>query len=291
MIKRRLIAISTLSLMVACHWGYGPLQDRSEFAGARLADDGQTVLFSFHRFAYRPASGWRAFPDGGIPQYAADTNLLGTYDLQTRKIRILRREKNSQWQPGSGLFTIQAMNGDKALISQGGQLRGSFKLGVRYVLVDFKMGGATDLDLKADLAARGRDSGEIYLADTDGTLVFVTLSLEEAKNSSAYRNRRLVPEIWARTPNGDYVKAAASAHYQVTRNGEIIYWEPSTRDFMAFSLRGRTTRKAPEFKVPEYKDVSTGVIRSSDRKGLEYGVKVNGQWRYEPLAIETSRLK
>jgi len=289
--KRRLVAIGTLFIMASCHWGYGPLRDYSEFVSARLADDGRTGLFSFHRFAYRPASGWRAFPDGGIPKYVTDTNLLGTYDLQTRKIRILRREKNSQWQPGSGLFTIHAMNGDKALISQGGQLRGPFKLGVKYVLIDIKSGDATDLDLKADLAARERDSGEIYLADTDGTLVFVTLSLEEAKNSGAYRDRSLVPEIWVRTPNGDYVKAAVSAHYQVTRNGEVIYWEPSTRDFMAFSLRGRTTRKAPEFKVPEYKDVSMGVIGSSDRKDLEYGVKVSGQWRYEPLKIETSRLK
>lgn len=291
MMTRRVIAIGMLFLVASCHWGYGPLKDYSEFVSARLADDGHTVLFSFHRFAYRSASGWRAFPDGGIPKYVADTNLLGTYDLQTRKIRILRREKNSHWQPGSGLFTIQAMNGDKALISQGGQLRGPFKLGVKYVLVDFKSGNAADLDLKADLAARGRDSGEIYLADTDGTLVFVTLSLEEAKNSNAYRNRSLVPEIWARTPNGDYVKTVASAHYQVTRNGEVIYWEPSTREFMAFSLGGRTTRKAPEFKVPEYRDVRTGVTRSSDKKDLEYGVKVNDQWKYEPLGLEISRLK
>jgi hypothetical protein len=183
------------------------------------------------------------------------------------------------------------MKGDMALISQGGQRRGQFKLGVKYVLVDFKSGNATDLDLKADLAVRGRDSGEIHLADTDGTLVFVTLSLEEARNSRAYRNRSLVPEIWARTSKGDYVKVAASAHYQVTRNGEVIYWEPSTREFMAFSLPRRTTRRAPEFKVAEHKDVRTGVIRSSDRRDLEYGVKVNDQWKYEPLGLEIGQLK
>ena len=198
--KRTLIAISTLFLMTSCHLGYGPLQDQSKFVSARLGDDKRTVLFSFHRFAYRAATGWRAFPDGGIPDYATDINLLGTYDLQTRKIKILRREKNSQWQPGSGLFTIHSANGIKALISQGGQLRGPFKLGVKYVLLDFKLGDATDLDLKSDLAGHGRDTGQIYLVDGDGTLVFVTLSLEEAKNSGAYRNSRFVPEIWVRTP-------------------------------------------------------------------------------------------
>jgi hypothetical protein len=289
--KHKLIAISTLFLMTSCHWGYGPLQDQSKFVSARLADDKRTVLFSFHRFAYRAATGWRAFPDGGIPDYATDINLLGTYDLQTRKIKILRREKNSQWQPGSGLFTIHSANGYKALISQGGQLRGTFKLGVEYVLLDFKLGDARDVDLKSDLAGRGRDTGQIYLVDGDGTLVFVNLSLEEAKDPGAYRYSRAVPEIWVRTSGGDYVKAAVSAHYQCTRNGEVIYWEPSTRDFMAFSIANRTTRKATEFKVPGYKDVTQGVILSSDQKGLEFGVKVNGQWKYESLDLEPSGLR
>ncbi|HET6962625.1 MAG TPA: hypothetical protein VFJ27_09010 [Terriglobia bacterium] len=288
--NRTLIAISTLLLMTSCRLGYGPLQDQSKFVSARLADDRRTVLFSFHRFAYRAATGWRAFPDGGIPDYATDINLLGTYDLQTRKIKILRREKNSQWQPGSGQFTIHSANGPKALISQGGQLRGPFKLGVKYVLLDFKLGEATDVDLKSDLAERGRDSGQIYLVDGDGTLVFVTLSLEEAKDSGAYRSR-LVPEIWVRTSGGNYVKAAVSAHYQCTRNGEVIYWEPSTRNFMAFSIANRTTRTATEFKVPDYEDVTQGVILSSDQKGLEFGVKVNGQWKYESLHLESNGLK
>ena len=289
--QRTLIAISTLFLVTSCHLGYGPLQDHSKFVSARLADDKRTVLFSFHRFAYRAATGWRAFPDGGIPDYATDISLLGTFDLQTRGIKILRRERNSQWQPGSGLFTIQSTKGYKALISQGGQLRGSFESGVKYVLLDFKLGDSTDVDLKSDLAARGRDSGQIYLVDGEGTLVFVTLSLEEAKDSRPHRNSRVVPEIWVRTPVGDYLKAAVSAHYQCERNGEVIYWEPSTRDFMAFSISGRTTRKATEFKVAEYEDVTQGVILSSDRKKLEFGVKVNGEWKYELLDLEPNRLR
>jgi hypothetical protein len=76
------------------------------------------------------------------------------------------------------------------------------------------------------LARLGRDTGQIYLVDPDGTLVLVTLSLEEAKDSGAYRNRALVPEIWVRTPGGVYLKAAASAHDQRTLNQEVIYWEP-----------------------------------------------------------------
>src|SRR3972149_26539 len=67
--KHILLVISTLFLMASCVVGYGPLQDHSEYVSARLADDNRTVLFSFNRFAYRAATGWRAFPDGGIPSY------------------------------------------------------------------------------------------------------------------------------------------------------------------------------------------------------------------------------
>jgi hypothetical protein len=88
-----------------------------------------------------PRADSRRFPDGGKPKYVTDANLPGTFDLQTRKIRILRREKNSHWQPGSGLFTIHATKGYNALISQGGQLRESFKLEIKYVLVFSNLSG------------------------------------------------------------------------------------------------------------------------------------------------------
>ena len=90
--NRVLLVFSTLFLVASCHAGYGLLQDHSEFVSARLADDNHTVLFSFHHSSYRPAVGWRAFPDGGIPDCVTDIVLLGTYDVQSRGIRILRRE-------------------------------------------------------------------------------------------------------------------------------------------------------------------------------------------------------
>jgi hypothetical protein len=101
----------------------------------------------------------------------------------------------------------------------------------------------------------------------------------------------LVPEIWVRTPRGDYLKVAASAHYQRTREGEVIYWEPSTRDFMAFSIATRTTRKAPEFKAPDYEEAGEGVTVSADRQAVEYGIKIDGQWKYHPLPLRLDGLK
>jgi len=276
----------TLLFASLAFFGYGPVQDHTEFVSARLADDHHTVLFTLHQFAYRPAAGWRAFPDGGIPRYVKDVNILAAYDLRGGSIRTLRRERNSEWQPGSGLFTVHSMSGSKALISQGGQWRGTFTLGVRYVLVDLKSGKCVDLDLKGDLAKHGRDCGQIYLVDTNGTLVFVTLSLAEAKDSGAIRNSGLVPEIWVRSSRGLYAKVASSAHYECVQNGEVIYWEPTTRAFMAFSIANQQTRQAPEFKVHGFEDVTEGVILSSDHRGLQLGEKVAGQWNYRPLDLK-----
>jgi len=295
--KVGLLAISVLACLTSCKAGYGPLADHSAFVSAQLAADKRNIVFSFHHFAYRSAAGWRAFPDGGIPDYVTDISLLGVYDRQTRGVNIIRREQNTGWQPGNGLFTVLAINGSKALISQGGQRRGEpLRMEVKHLLLDITTGQVDVLNVKADLDKHGRELGYIYLVDSAGTLVFVTLSQQEAKefnslNSSAYQNSGRVPDIWVRTATGDYAKVAASAHYECARNGEVIYWEPATRDFMAFSIAHRTTRKAPEYKTPGYVDVTEGVILSSDKKALEFGVKVSGRWNYELLDLKPNLLK
>jgi len=286
-----ILSVWILVLLTSCSSGYGLLQDYSSFVSARLLDDKKSILFTYHHYAYRPATGWRAFPDGGIPRYEKDTSLIGVYDLSSRKVSILRREDNTNWQPGSGLYTIHAVNGAKALIAQGGQLRGPFKLGLNYLLLDLARGDATPLDLKGDLARLGRDSGLIYLVDPDGTLLFITLPLAVAKDARAYRKNNEDQEIWLRTAVGDYLKVAASSHYETVRNGEVIYWLPDIRQFQAFSIATHQTRPAPEFRHADYMDVTEGVILSANRKGLEYGVKVNGVWQYRPIKLTPQMLR
>jgi hypothetical protein len=289
--RTAIFAVWMLVILTSCSSGYGSLQDYSRFVSARLLDDKKSILFTYHHYAYRPATGWRAFPDGGIPRYEQDTSLIGVYDLSSRKVSILRREDNTDWQPGSGLYTIHAVNGANALIAQGGQLRGPFKQGLNYLLLDLARGNATPLDLKGDLARLGRDSGVIYLVDPDGTLLFITLPLAAAKDARAYRKNNEDQEIWLRTASGDYLKVAASSHYETVRNGEVIYWLPDTRQFQAFSIATRQTRSAPEFRHADYVDVTEGVILSANRKGVEYGVKVNGVWQYRPLELTPQMLR
>lgn len=289
--RRILFLVIVTLLLTACNLGYGPLQDHSKFVSAKLAEDKRTVVFSAHHYAYRPASGWRAFPDGGIPDYVTDSNVLGTFDLQSQEVNIIRREENREWQPGSGNFFIIAIQGSKALVSQGGQLLGPFAHGVKHLLIDFVTADFEVLDLKGDLAARQRDIGYLYLVDSDGTLVFVTLSLEEAKDASAFRKGKLIPEIWVRTPSGEYLKVVSSDHYKGVHHGEVIYWDFATRTYHAFSIANRTTRTATEYREPGYVDVVTGVSLAADRKGLEFGRKIADQWQYQPLALTLDELK
>ena len=290
--EKNILAVWMLALLTSCSWGYGSLQDYSKFVSAKLLDDKKSVLFTYHRYTYRPATGWRAFPDGGIPKYEKDRNLVGVYDLVRKKVTILRSEDNSDWQPGSGLYTIQAVKeGTTVLLAQGGQLRGSFKLGLKYLLLDVIQRSATSLDLKGDLARLGRDCGEIYLVDPDGTLLFVTQLLPVAGDSRSWRKNIDDSEIWVRTAGGDYLKVAAASLYETVRSGDVIYWVRDTRQFQAFSLSSHQTRPAPEFRYADHVDVTEGLILSADRKRLEYGVKANGAWQYQPIELTPQMLK
>ena len=289
--KNALLAVCILVLLTSCSSGYGPLQDYSKFVSAKLMDDSRSILFTYHHFTYRPAAGWRAFPDGGIPKYIQDTSLIGLYDLSSKKVSVLRREDNSEWQPGNGLYTIHAVKGAKALIAQGGQLRGPFRHGLKFLMLDLALGSATPLDLKGDLARLGRDSGVIYLVDPEGTLLFITLPLAEVKDAPARRKNDKDKEIWLRTAGGEYLKVAASSHYEMVRDAEVIYWVPDTRQFQAFSIDTRQTRLAPDFRRGDYVDVTEGVSLSANHKGLEYGVKVGGVWQYQPIELTPQMLR
>lgn len=281
-----------LTLLTACNAGYGPLEDHSEFTGAKLAGDGETVVFAFHRFLYRPATGLRAFPDGGIPKYETDINFLGLYNRGTQKLDILRREENRDWQPGQGNFAIQDINGPMALVTQGGQLRGPFTLDHRHILVDWRNRTLTDFDLEEDLARHDRDAYVVRLAAPDGTLVLTTSSVEEGETPNIHRRPGFEPELWVRTPGGEYLKVADSKHFEEVANGEVIYWDPETRDFFAFSPASRSTRVLPDYKQKsKLKDITEGVSLSRDRQHIEFGTKTGDQWTYKALPLKPDDIR
>ncbi len=96
-------------LLVSCMGGYGPPYDNSSFVSADTALDGRIGIFTMKRLVYRPASGWRAFPDGGIPKYLMDRNYIAVYDFTSGRTRVIYREdalREGFWLPGSSTLHI-----------------------------------------------------------------------------------------------------------------------------------------------------------------------------------------
>ena len=225
---------------------YGPPQDHSRFESAALMAD-RTVLFSFSHYVYRPAEGITAFPDGGIPRYLKDENVLATYQIASGDVRVLRRERNKHWTDGQGRFGIQRSKGSVALVTQGGQLRGDLsKNEFRHWLVDVSTGASQPVEWQNALAERGRETTQMHLVDGRGTLLFETVPL----GADARKSREEDAWLWIRTPGGAFVQVAQTSHYERMAGDDLVYWMPRTRLFSAFNIVTQMTRDLPGYRVP-----------------------------------------
>jgi len=266
---------------------HGPAEDHSEFAGAVLLAD-RTVLFSFKHLVYRPARGLAAFPDGGVPRYLADEDVLGAYDIPTATLRVLLREPNRRYTDGQGRFGIQRSQGTVALVTRGGQLRKDLsQQAYEDWLVDAATGERRPLDYRTALPAQGRALTQLYLVDGRGTLLFETAPLADpppkGDDSQSW--------LWVRTADGKYLPVAQTSHYERTNGDEVIYWIPATRRFHAFNVVSLSTRELPGYRPPPYQDVVEGVSVDHGGKRILFGRKRGDVWEYEPLALAPDQLK
>jgi len=68
--------------------------DRSAIESAVLLPGGKVIAMAFQNIRYRPAAGIAAFPDGGIPRYLRDREIIATLPVEGGKPRILQRLEN-----------------------------------------------------------------------------------------------------------------------------------------------------------------------------------------------------
>jgi len=272
------------SVFPGCH---GPAQDHSRFESAVLLRE-HTVLFSFKHLVYRPAEGIAAFPDGGVPKYDWDEDLLGTYHIPSGALRILRREPNRRWTNGQGTYGIQRSRGGVALVTRGGQLRRDLSKSVyEDWLVDTGTGVFQPADFRSALAERKLSSTGMYLVDGRGTLLFVTQPQEAGGGKPDERDAAL----WIRTPAGEFVHVAQTSHYEGMEGDDLVYWIPETRRFHAFDVVTLATRDLPGYRVHPQEDATEGVSVETGGQRLMFGRKTDAAWEYEPLPIELARLK
>lgn len=261
--------------------GFGPAEDHSSFISAQATDDGRSVIFTAQRLVYRPAAGWRAFPDGGIPYYSKDEDIVGVYDLADRKLRVIEKQKNTYWQPGQGEFHVTHSKGRIAVISVGGQKKSDYLTDVRHYLLDIRGGRLKQVPLRDDFAARGREMGYFYLLDEDGTMLLTAL----AAGTEHGRDARY--EFWVRHPSGEYINLGSGLDYYGLENGELIFWSLDEHALFAYDMAARTRRALGRY-IPATQEGSglDARLSSPGGKTLKLWVKSDGEWRMKETLLK-----
>lgn len=290
---------TALLLLWLCLAGctYGPVRNMSHFESARLMEDGNTVAFSAHLFAYRPATGLAAFPDGGIPKYTLDRNVVGFFDIPSGQFTRVFDEANKEFSPGAGNFTIVHTAGDFALLARGGQTRRGYKRGQQEMLyqtylLDAKKSSLRELPVRRELAERGRAFGTFQALLPDGSLVMICPSLEEAERYRDWRNaEEVVPQIWLRRVDGTWQMVGATRHFERYVDGMLVWWEPQDRLYRFYRIEDRSLRTAPHWKDrPAYKHATRMAGEDPSGKQLRLGVMGEGGWDYTALPLTVDQL-
>ncbi len=260
-------------MLAGCNWGYGPPADHAKFTSAKLKADGTTCVFTFHDRIYRPATGLRAFPDGGRAKYVRDAHIIATVDVHTHQVNRIVDLPNREFLPGQGGFVVQDLRGDYAVVGQGGQGL-DYEHRHRWWLLDTAKSMLSELDLQAEIAPHGRTVTHVFVGDAKGTLVLLTAPA----SSSASPDQ----QVWSRTSEGTLRNLASTEHYYGVYRGEIWYYDTTERAGKRTNLLTGTSvvERRADFAIPQVKP-TTGC--SATHAGLVHQVKHGDAWNDRPL--------
>lgn len=244
-----LIIFLSLPFFLDWDFGYGPPFDASKVVSAKVAGYGQIGIFTYKKIIYKPATGWRAFPDGGIPLYIKDIDYIAVYDFAKRKIKIVHQESNlkGHWGDGHGEFFVNATYGKKVLVSRGGQRRFDLKSEHLFYWLELDSGRLMELPLAEELAQRGLEVGYLYLIDEVGTLILVAPSLGSSPNWT--RDMKVNPHLLIRHSNGDYEDITRIVPYYGVKNKDVHYWS-SDNKYMVYNFENKTYRTGERNEYP-----------------------------------------
>ncbi|MBI5190977.1 MAG: hypothetical protein HZA22_09905 [Nitrospirae bacterium] len=292
-----LLPLFVLLALAACNpYGYGPARDYSKFVSAKLIGDGQKVVFTAKLLAYRPATGWNAFPDGGIPKYVRDEDVLGIYDMETREARIVVRRENEEWQPGQGEYFVSHISGDKAVVTEGGQRRDDYMSDYRMSMFDVDTGEFTPLPLKEELARRGLGMGYFYLLNGDGDILIVARPLMKAAGKEPPKTDDNAPqEFWLRSPGGGFTHVGRDGDYNGFEGGEVFFYSFGERRVFATDVKTGVVRDAGRYTPPmqpdAVRDVRIGFTGQPGTGSLEVWVKRGESWEFSERLMELGEIK
>lgn len=276
-LKRRLIAIVSVLALAGCE---AP-RERSRFISAALAEDGRTGVFVFKREVYYPGAIGLLGP-GRPDRYLQNRTVVGAYDLASGETRVLyRRENGSSYVNELLDLHVREVRGSRALLSEGD--------GGHYWL-DLETGGLTPLPLREELAARGRETGVVYLVDARGTLVSVNRALRDVSGAPA------AAEIWLRRHTGEYERIAevpqGSEGFYGFADGELHFYSAAQRAYLIYNLERREFRRGDPRRIPRPAYERTSDFRADEHGSPQpqVGRKVGGRWEYTDAQVDVGAL-
>jgi hypothetical protein len=211
---------AVLALPALCLTGcfYSAPVDRSAIESAVLLPGGKVIAMAFQNIRYRPAAGIAAFPDGGIPRYLRDREIIATLPVEGGKPRILQRLEN-EGVHGSASVTLRASDADPdhVLVIRSFQPSTSQADKVQRWRLRWRDASVFPYpDLAADLKKNYRTLGspvfgDVRVIDSDGTLLI------GARAGSQ-------DELWLRLATGAYRRLDAIKHFYGVQGDELYYW-------------------------------------------------------------------
>jgi len=202
--------------LVGC--SYSDPVDRSAIESAVLLSGGRAIALAFQNIRYRPAAGLAAFPDGGIPRYLRDSEIIATQSIEGGRPRILQRLENKGVH-GSASITLRSFDADPdhVLVRRSFQPSTSQGDHVEWWRLGWRDGRISAFpDLAADMKKNGRslgspEFGDVRVLDPQGTLLIGA--------RSGGRD-----ELWLRSATGAYGRLDAIVHFYGIQGDELYYW-------------------------------------------------------------------
>jgi hypothetical protein len=210
-----------LLVFTVCQLGcsYAEPVDRSAIESAVLVPGtGGMIALAFQNIRYRPAAGIAAFPDGGIPRYLRDHEIIAVQSLDGGGPRILQRLENKGVHGSAGI-ALRSFDADPdhVLVRRSFQPSTSQSDQVAWWRLSWREGRILSYpDLAADLKNDGRtlgspEFGDIRVIDSDGTLLI------GARVGGQ-------DELWLRPATGAYRRLDAFTHFYGIQGDELYYW-------------------------------------------------------------------
>jgi hypothetical protein len=209
-----------LLVFAVCQLGctYAEPVDHSAIESAVLVPGGGTIALAFQNIRYRPATGIAAFPDGGIPRYLRDHEVIAVQSLDGGGPPILQRLENKGVH-GSASIALRSFKADPdhVLVRRSFQPSTSQSDQAAWWRLSWRDGRILSYpDLAADLKKNGRtlgspEFGDIRVIDSDGALLIGARAGGQ-------------DELWLRPATGAYRRLDAFAHFYGIQGDELYYW-------------------------------------------------------------------